>query len=124
MGAGPRLAVAAVDAASQGLAAVVVENQVGMSAGAAEPPLNTVLRQRDGRADGMFCGSAVGIGRGARDVAFLFEALAEFVIGPANMLTEYVAACGFITAQVAWGTLPELSPDFVPPGRGSGRAPA
>src|SRR5207249_11051396 len=72
----------------------------------------------------MFCGSAVGIGRGARDVAFLFEALAEFLIGPANMLTEYVAACGFIPAQVAWGTLPELSPDFVPPGRGSGRARA
>jgi hypothetical protein len=50
----------------------------------------------------MFRGTAVAIGRGARDIALPFEALAEFVLGPANMLAEYVAACGFIPAQVAW----------------------
>jgi hypothetical protein len=72
----------------------------------------------------MFRGTAVAIGRGARDITLPFEALAEFIIRPSDMLAEYVATGGCILAQVAWGTLPELSPDFVPPGRGSGRAPA
>jgi hypothetical protein len=59
MGAGPRLAVATVEGTSEGLVAVIVENQVRMSAGAIQPAFNTVLRQSDGRADGMFRGSAV-----------------------------------------------------------------
>jgi len=49
----------------------------------------------------MFGSTAVGIGRGSRDITLPFEALAEFVIRTANMLAEYVAASGFVLAQVA-----------------------
>src|SRR5882724_6572088 len=111
-----RLAVTPVDSPSEGLAAVKVEDQVRMSTGTSQPALNTALGFGDGGPDGLFGGTAVGIGRGARDVALPFEALAQLVVRPPDVLAEHMAAGGFVLSQVARGALPELEAGFHPAG--------
>src|SRR5712692_9124887 len=89
-----------------------------MPARTIQPALNAVLRLGDGRAYGMLGGVAVGISGGPRDIALVFEAFVEFVIGAADMLAKDVAAGGLVLGEVARGALPLFNADFVPTGRG------
>src|ERR1019366_2187860 len=117
MRARTRLVLATIDGAANRSLAVVVQHQVGMSTGAAEPALDSVLRFCDRRAHGMLGGRAVGVGRRAGNVGFPFQALAQLLIGLSNMLAQNVPAGGLVLAEVALRTirLVNLSP------RGDGR---
>jgi hypothetical protein len=86
MRARARLAVAALDGASDRLAAVVIENQVRPITGALKPALNAVLRTGDSGADGTLSSRAVGIGRGRGNIAFAVEAFAKLIVRASYVL--------------------------------------
>ena len=79
MRARARLAVAAVDSASDGLGAVVVQDQVGAASRAIQPALDAILRNSDGGADSMLGGGAVGVSGGSGNITLVCKAFAEFV---------------------------------------------
>ncbi len=74
-----------------------------MSAGTIQPALDAILGHSDGRTDSVLGGTAVCIGRCARDITLPFEALAELVIRPSDMLAEDVAAGVLVLGEVARG---------------------
>ncbi len=104
MSARARLALAAVDGASDGCWAVIVEHKVGMPAGSIQPAFDSFLRLRDRRTDGLFGGSAVGVGRCSCDTALPFEAIAQFVVSLPDVFAQDVPTSGFVLTEVARGT--------------------
>src|SRR5882762_2324314 len=108
MRARPGLAFSPVQGSPEGLVAVIVEDQVGVSAGAVEPALDAILRSRDSGGDCALRSDAVSIGRGGRNMALVRQSCTEFVIAAADMLAKHMSADGFILCEVARRALPEL----------------
>src|ERR1700722_5978054 len=101
MRAGPRLILAAIHSAADRIVTVVIENQVGMAAGAIEPVLYPALRLRNGCADGAFGSLAIGVGRRSGDVFFALQAVAQLLLGLSDVLAENVSAGTLVLAEVA-----------------------
>src|ERR1700678_557705 len=96
-----RLRFAAVDGAPDRRRTVVVEHQIGVAARAVQPALDTILRCCDGRAHGSFSGLPVGVGRSAGYAALSLHALAQLIVGLADVLAENMAAGGFVLSEIA-----------------------
>ena len=96
-----RLVLATIHGAAKRILAIVVQNQVGMSARAVEPALDSSLRLCNRGAHRVLSGGAVGVSRRAGDVAFLLQTLAQLLIGLPNMLAQNVSAGGLVLAEVA-----------------------
>ena len=97
--------LAPIHGAADGLAAVIVDHQVLMLAGAMEPVLDAILGSGDGRADDVLGRLAIGVGGCAGDVGLAFQALAQVFFGLAYVFAEDVSACLFVLAQVARWTV-------------------
>jgi len=122
VGAGAGLSIAPVEGTPDRRVGVVIEHQVGVSPGTVEPALNAVLILRDGSADGVLGGSAVGVGGRAGDITLALQPLAKFVIGPADMLAEDVSTGRFVLGEVARRTLDRVSFNpYLPLARRRGR---
>ena len=96
-----RFVFPAVERASNGLRAVIVEHKVGMAPAAVQPALNSVLRLGNSRADRVLGSRTVRVGRGPGDVAFLLQPFSQFIIAAADVLPQDVAPGGFILAEIA-----------------------
>jgi len=64
------------------------------------PAIDFDLVGAESGGNGLFSGSKIGPCRSGRDVAFALEALAELIVGAADMLVESVAAALFIACQI------------------------
>src|SRR5208283_2149487 len=100
-----RLTLTTVDGAADRHLAIVVQHQVGMSAGTAQPALNAVVRLCNCCTDSTLRDCAIGIGGRTCNIAFPLQALAQFVIALAHMLAQNMSACGLVLAEVADGTI-------------------
>src|SRR4029077_7000535 len=96
-----RLVLATIHGAAKRILAIVVQNQVGMSARAVEPALDSSLRLCNRGAHRVLSGGAVRVCRRAGDVAFLVQTLAQLRIGLRHMLAQNVSAGGLVLAEVA-----------------------
>lgn len=80
--------------------AVIVEDEVGVAAFAAQPAidLGATLFDRDSHSPlGRF---TIGPGGGSGNIAFVTQALAKLIVGAADMLAKRVAPGGLVLQQV------------------------
>src|SRR6516162_3216873 len=99
-----------------GRIAIVVEHEVGMAV-AGEPALDAVVVLREGAAYGAFGGVAIGPSGSGGDFVFMAEALAELIVGAADVLTERVPAGGFVPGEVVGREDSHIGANRHPPGR-------
>lgn len=93
-----RCGVAAVKGASDGMCriAAIIEHQVGVASGPAEPALDFRSLFLQSRAHNAFRGLPVGVGRSGGDVGFTLQALSQFRIASAHMTAQCVSPGSFI----------------------------
>ena len=93
-----RCGFAAVQGASDGMCRIttIIEHQVGVASGPAEPALDFRRLFLQNRAHNAFRGFPVGVGGGGGDVGFTLQALSQFSITSAHMTAQCVSPCSFI----------------------------
>lgn len=91
--------VIATHAASDWLIAVIVEHQIGVSAGTMQPPIDPLVILMNGSGDGHFGGGAIRVG-GIRRDRFRIETLSQFGIRFPDMTLQCMAALSLIAGQI------------------------
>jgi hypothetical protein len=90
----------AVHRAPDGLVSLVVQHEIGMSAGAGKPALNPGLLLLNGCAYRVFRYIPVGVGRGGRNVALAPQSFLQLRVGAPDMLAQDVTARSFVAAEI------------------------
>jgi hypothetical protein len=85
---------------ADGVACVEMQRKVGARIATVVPTIDLRLVCAEGGGDGFFGGVAIRPGGSGGDVTLAFEALAEFVVGAADVFVESVAAALFVAGEI------------------------
>jgi hypothetical protein len=86
--------------AADGVACIEMQREVGARISAVVPAIDLGLVCAEGGGDGFFGGVAIRPGGSGGDVTLAFEALAEFIVGAADVLVESMTAALFVSGEI------------------------